>query len=49
MPSQAMQDSIDALRDRQKASASQAPRRWKSAAPPSSPGTAFIQCRTTCW
>ena len=25
MPSQAMQDSIDALRDRQKASASQAP------------------------
>jgi hypothetical protein len=50
MPSQAMQDSIDALRDRQKASASQSP-------PPTLaesraafvPGTDFIRCLTTCW
>ena len=49
MPSQAMQDSIDALRDRRKASASQARPRWKSSGPPSSPGTAFIRCRTTWW
>ena len=49
MPSQAMQDVIDALRDRQKAGAARPRRRWKSAAPPSSPGTAFIPCLTTCW
>ena len=49
MPSQAMQDVIDALRDRRKASAGQPRRRWKSAAPASSPGTAFIRCLTTLW
>ena len=49
MPSQAMQDAIDAFRDRQKASAGQPRRRWTSAAPPSPRRTAFIRCLTTCW
>ena len=49
MPSQAMQDAIDVLRDRRKASAARPRRRWKSAARPSPPGTAFIRCPTTCW
>jgi hypothetical protein len=49
MPSQAMQDLIDAFRDQQKASASQARRRWKSAAPPSLRAAALIRCPTTCW
>ncbi len=47
MPSQAMQELMDAFRGRQKASASQAPltleeRRAAFAA-------AFIRCLTTCW
>jgi hypothetical protein len=49
MPSQAMQDAIDTMRDRRKASAGQARRRWNSAAPPSPPGTAFTRYQTTCW
>ncbi len=50
MPSQAMQESIDALRERQQASGGQAPPPQKElSAPPSSPGTAFIRCPTTCW
>ena len=49
MPSQAMQDSIDALRDRQKASASQAPATLEERRAAFPPGTAFIQCPTTCW
>ena len=49
MPSQAMQDAIEALRDRQKASAGQPRRRWNSAAPPSPLETACIRCPTTCW
>ena len=48
MPSQAMQDVIDGFRERQKASASQARRRWKRAAPPSPPPAACIRSRTTC-
>lgn len=49
MPSQAMQNLIDAFRDRRKARASQAPPPWKSAAPPSPPQAASIRCLTTCW
>ena len=49
MPSQAMQDSIDALRDRQKASASQAPSTLEQRRAAFTPGTAFTRCRTTCW
>ena len=50
MPSQAMQDVIDALRDRQRASAGQAPRTLDACAElPSPPGTAFTRCLTTWW
>jgi hypothetical protein len=49
MPSQAMQDVIDALRDRQKANASQAPPTLEERRAAFVPGTAFIRCLTTCW
>ena len=48
MPSQAMQDAIDALGDRRKASAGQVPPTLEQRRPPSPPGTAFTRCRTTC-
>ena len=48
MPSRAMQDVIDALRDRQKASAGQAPPTLEERRAAFVPGTAFIQCLTTC-
>ena len=49
MPSQEMHDSIDALRDRRKASASQAPPTLEERRAAFVPGTAFIRCLTTCW
>ena len=49
MPSQAMQDVIDALRDRQKASAGQAPPTLEERRATFTPGTVFIRCLTTCW
>jgi hypothetical protein len=49
MPSQAMQDLIDALRDRQKASAGQAPPTLEERRATFAPGAAFIRCLTTCW
>ena len=49
MPSQAMQDAIDALRDRRKAGASQPPPTLAERRAAFTPGTAFIRYRTTCW
>ena len=49
MPSRAMQDVIDVLRDRQKASAGQAPPTLDERRPPSPPETAFTRCLTTWW
>jgi hypothetical protein len=49
MPSQAMQDLIDAFRDRQKASASQPPPALEERRAAFAPGGAFIRCLTTCW
>ena len=49
MPSQAMQDAIDPLRERRKDSAGQPRRRWNSAVPPSPRGTGFIRSLTMCW
>ena len=49
MPSQAMQDLIDAFRDRQQASAGQAPPTLEERRASFAPGTAFIRCLTTCW
>ena len=49
MPSQAMQDAIDALRDRQEASASQAPPTLEERRAVLSPEIAFIRYLTTCW
>ena len=46
MPSQAMQDSIDTLRDRRKASASQAPPTLEERRAAFTPGTASIRCLT---
>ncbi len=43
MPSQAMQELMDAFRGRQKASASQAPLTLEERR------AAFIRCLTTCW
>jgi hypothetical protein len=48
MPSQAMQDVIDALRDEQEASAGQAPPPLEQRRAASPPGIAFIRCRRTC-
>jgi hypothetical protein len=47
MPSEAMQEIIDALWDQRRAGVGQSPRRCKSAARPSPPRVAFIQCPTT--
>ena len=49
MPSQAMLDLIDALRDRQKASASQAPPTLEERRATFTPGAALIRCPATCW
>jgi hypothetical protein len=48
MPSQAMQDAIDALRDRQKAGAGQAPATLDERRAGFVRGTACIRYRTTC-
>ena len=47
MPSQAMQNLIDALRERRKASAGRPRPRWERSAPPSPPRAAFIRYPTT--
>jgi hypothetical protein len=49
MPSQAMQDLIDAFRDRQQASAGRAPPTLEERRASFAPGTAFIRCLTTSW
>jgi hypothetical protein len=49
MPSQAMQDLIDAFRDRRKARASQAPPTLEELRAAFAPGAASIRCLTTCW
>ena len=49
MPSQAMQDVIDVLGDRQKATAGQAPPTLAERRAAFTPGTAFIRCLTTYW
>jgi len=49
MPSQAMQGAMDALGDRQKASASKAPPTLAERRAASPLGTAFTWCLTTCW
>jgi hypothetical protein len=49
MPSQAMQDLLDAFRDRQEASASQAPPTLEERRAAVAPRAACIRCRTTCW
>ena len=48
MPSQAMQDLIDAFRDRQEASAGQTPPTLEERRAAFAPGAACIRCRTTC-
>ena len=48
VPSQAMQDAIDALRDRQKAGAGQAPATLDERRAGFVRGTACIRYRTTC-
>ena len=49
MPSQAMQHLIDAFRDRQQASAGQAPPTLEERRASFAPGTAFIRCLATSW
>ena len=49
MPSQAMQNLIDAIRDGQKASASQAPPTLEERRAAFAPGAALIRYLTTCW
>ena len=49
MLSQAMRDLIDAFRDGQKASASQALPTLEERRAAFAPGAAFIRCLTTCW
>jgi hypothetical protein len=48
MPSQAMQDAIDAIRDRQQAGAGQAPPTLEERRAAFTPGTASIRCLMTC-
>ena len=49
MPSEAMQDVIDALRDQQKAGAGQAPVTLEERRATFAPGAALIRCLTTSW
>ena len=50
MPSQALQDLIDAFRDRQqKAGASRPPPTLEERRAAFAPGAGFVRCLTTCW
>ena len=49
MPSQAMRDLLDALRDQQRASTDQAPPTLEERRAAFAPGGAFIRCLTTSW
>ena len=49
MPGQAMQGVIEALRDRRKASASQAPPALEQRRAVAAPGTALTRCLTRSW